>query len=120
MIKATVYFAYCLSLIGFGYHTFPGKSGSPAIFETNRMYVVKANVGAAKENARRFFRIFDLSTPSYIRNVTSPNAAGALCNIMARNTMNSTSTWCVAAADPVNKILKMYFKCLKQLIANVK
>ena len=33
--------------------------------------------------------------------------------------MNSTSTWCVAAADPVNEISKMYFKRLKQSIANV-
>ena len=64
------------------------------------MYVVKAKVGAAKENVKRCFRILVLSTPSCNKNVTRPNAAGALWSMIAKNTMNSTSTWCVAAADP--------------------
>ena len=72
--------------------TFPCKSVSPAEFITNRMYVVNAIVGAANENVIRCFRIFVRSTPSCIRNVTRPNAAGALCSMIARKTINSTST----------------------------
>lgn len=42
----------------------------------------------------------NLSIPSCSKNVTRPNAAGALCNIIAKNTMISTSAWLVVAAAP--------------------
>lgn len=41
-----------------------------------------------------------LSNPACMRNVTSPKAAGALCSMMARNTISSTSAWDVVAAAP--------------------
>lgn len=53
-----------------------------------------------------FIQIFDklvliyLSIPSCIRKVTRPKAAGALCNIIAKNTIISTSAWLVEAAAP--------------------
>ena len=49
--------------------------------------VAIAMTGAARAKIMRCFFTRDLSNPSWSRNVVRPNAAGALCSMMARNTI---------------------------------
>lgn len=62
--------------------------------------VMNEAIGALKANASKCLLILLLSRPSCIKKVTKPNAAGALCNIMAKKTIISTSVCDVVAAAP--------------------
>ena len=59
--------------------------------QVKQIKVITAIVGAETEKIIRCFRALFRSKPSCNRNVTRPKAAGALCNIIAKNTMTSTS-----------------------------
>ncbi len=64
------------------------------------MNVASASAGALSEKMSRCRLTLTRSRPSCSRKVDRPNAAGALCSMMARKTMTSTSVWCVVAAAP--------------------
>lgn len=57
-------------------------------------------IGAARAKIVKCLRTLARSRPSWMRNETRPNAAGALCNMMAANTIISTSVLAVDAAAP--------------------
>lgn len=63
-------------------------------------YVMSVRSGADMEKIPRCRRIRCLSMPSWSRKLTKPNAAGALCSMIARKTIISTSWWLVLAAAP--------------------
>ncbi|OTF74540.1 hypothetical protein BLA29_011669 [Euroglyphus maynei] len=63
-------------------------------------YVRNDAVGALIENQNKCRLARVRSNPSCRRNVTRPNAAGALCNNMAKKTIISTSACDVVAAAP--------------------
>jgi hypothetical protein len=81
-------------------HTFPSMGPPLPPLDSRTMKVTSAMVGADTENISKCFLARFRSSPSCKRNVTSPNAAGALCNMIARKTIISTSSWLVAAAAP--------------------
>lgn len=67
--------------------------------------------GAANENIIKCLRTRIRSRPSCIKKETKPNAAGALCNMIAMKTIISTSVLDVAAAAP-NAIPSAYSNIL--------
>jgi len=67
------------------------STGSEVPPQARSIKVTTARTGAASAKIIKCFLIRCLSRPSCNKKVTRPNAAGALCNIMAKNTMNSMS-----------------------------
>ena len=62
--------------------------------------MANAPIGAAAEKISKSLCILLESLPPLARNEVRPKAVGALCNIMAKKIINSTSEWWDAAAAP--------------------